>query len=190
MNTEIRSDHEKTHLYQLTASALMAAALCVLAPLSVPVGVVPISLATLVIYLDVYILGGRMASLSCVIYLLIGLIGIPVFSGYSAGPAKLFGPTGGYLFGYLFLAFLSGIFIEKFPKNLPLQIIGMVAGTAVLYAFGTCWLALEMGLDAKAALMAGVIPFLPGDAVKIGITALIGPVIRRRLLPAVRDLTH
>ena len=115
--------HEKTrekhsiNTYQLTATALMAAVLCALASMSITIGIVPISLATFVIYLDAYILGSRMATVSTFIYLLLGLVGLPVYSGFSSGPAKLFGPTGGYLFGYLFLAFISGWFIERFPKN-------------------------------------------------------------------------
>ena len=107
--------HEKTrekhsiNTYQLTATALMAAVLCALASMSITIGIVPISLATFVIYLDAYILGSRMATVSTFIYLLLGLVGLPVYSGFSSGPAKLFGPTGGYLFGYCLLYTSRGV---------------------------------------------------------------------------------
>ncbi len=179
---EISSSKNKTYL--LSVTALMAAVLCILAPLSVPIGPVPISLATFIVYLMAFLLGSRMSVVSCQVYLLIGLAGLPVFSGFSGGPAKLLGPTGGYLIGYLFAAFISGLFIEKFPRRIILHIIGMVLGTAVLYFFGTCWLAYQMELSFPAALAAGVLPFLPGDALKIAVAALFGPVIRTRLLEA------
>ena len=179
--------HEKTrekhsiNTYQLTATALMAAVLCALASMSITIGIVTISLATFVIYLDAYILGSRMATVSTFIYLLLGLVGLPVYSGFSSGPAKLFGPTGGYLFGYLFLAFISGWFIERFPKNKILHIVGMVIATAVLYTLGTCWLAFQAHMDARTALMAGVIPFLLGDAIKIVVSVIVGPALRKRI---------
>ena len=172
---------KKNKTYLLVCAALMAAVLCILAPLSLPIGPVPISLATLVVYLMTYVLGSRMATVSCLVYLLIGLAGLPVFSGFSGGPSKLFGPTGGYLIGYLFAAFIGGLFIEKFPRRIPLHILGLVLGTAALYFVGTCWLAFQLQLSASAALAAGVLPFLLGDALKIAVTVLIGPVIRNRL---------
>ena len=97
----------------MSVTALMAAAMCVLGPLTVPIGAVPISLANFVICLTAWLLGPKFGTLSVAVYLLIGLVGVPVFSGYGAGIAKLAGPTGGYLVGYLLLAFIGGLFIEK-----------------------------------------------------------------------------
>ena len=104
--------NKKLTTYQMAVTALMAAALCVLGPLSVPIGAVPISLANFVICLTAWLLGPKFGTLSVAVYLLIGLVGVPVFSGYGAGIAKLAGPTGGYLVGYLLLAFIGGLFIE------------------------------------------------------------------------------
>ena len=123
--------------------ALMTAVTCILGPLSVPIGPVPISLTNLAIYFTVILLGWKKGTVSYVIYLLIGLVGVPVFSSFSAGPAKLFGPTGGYLIGFIFLAMISGWFIEKFPGKRVMYFVGMVLGTAVCYALGTAWLAYE-----------------------------------------------
>ena len=130
----------------------------------------------------------KLGTLSCLIYLLLGLVGIPVFAGGSAGAAKLFGPTGGYLIGYLFLALIAGAFVGRFAenkwKNIALAALGMILGTIVLYALGTAWLAYSAGMDFQAALWAGVIPFIPGDLVKMVIAVLLGSAVRGRLLRA------
>ena len=99
---------KKLTTYQMAVTAVMAAVLCVLGPLTVPIGAVPISLANFVICLTAWLLGPKFGTLSVVIYLALGAIGIPVFSGYGAGLTKLAGPTGGYLVGYLLLAFIGG----------------------------------------------------------------------------------
>lgn len=97
----------------MTKIAIFTALLCILAPMSIPIGPVPISLTTLVIYLSLYILGMKKGTISFLIYLLLGLVGLPVFSGYSGGPAKLLGPTGGYIIGFLFIALIGGYVIDR-----------------------------------------------------------------------------
>ena len=164
--------------------AVITAVTCVLAPMSLPIGPVPISLTNLVIYFGLYVLGTKNGTISYLIYLLIGLVGIPVFSGFTGGPAKLFGPTGGYLIGFIPMALIAGFFIHKFHAKWYASLIGMILGTIVCYALGTAWLAFQLGLDLHQALMAGVIPFLPGDFIKMILAMLIGPVIRKQLLAA------
>ena len=163
---------------------LMTAVMCILGPLSLPIGPVPISLINLVIYFTVILLGWKKGTVSCLMYLLIGFAGVPVFAGFSAGPAKLFGPTGGYLIGYIFLAVISGLFIEKFPGNRVMYFIGMVFGTIVCYALGTAWLAYEAQMTFQAALMAGVIPFIVGDLAKIVVAIIVAPMIKTPLVKA------
>lgn len=90
---------QKLSVRQIAAIGIMAAATAILAPFSIPIGPVPISLTNLAIYFALYILGAKDGTLSYLVYLLIGLIGVPVFSGFTSGPEKLFGPTGGYLIG-------------------------------------------------------------------------------------------
>lgn len=188
MYTESKNGTKKLTTYQLTLTAVMAAVICVLGPISIaiPVSPVPISLASMAVYLAVTVLGMKLGTLSCLIYLLLGLVGIPVFAGGSAGAAKLFGPTGGYLIGYLFLALIAGAFVGRFAenkwKNIAFAALGMILGTIVLYALGTAWLAYSAGMDFQAALWAGVIPFIPGDLVKMVIAVLLGSAVRGRLL--------
>ena len=149
------------------------------------------------LYLSVYILGKKHATISCGIYLLIGLVGIPVFSGFGGGAGKLLGPTGGYLIGYLALTYIDGWCVEKWSGgfgndrvgskgglNFLMQGFGLAIGTVVCYLFGTLWLACQAGMDFMAALSVGVVPFVVGDAVKIVVGVLIGNMIRKRLVRA------
>lgn len=174
----------KLSVPQVTVIGVMAAVTCILGPLSIPIGVVPISFTNLAIYLAMYALGCKKGTISYLIYLCIGLIGVPVFSAFSSGPAKLFGPTGGYLIGFILMAVISGIFIDKFPGKWYLHFIGMAAGTGICYVLGSIWLAYQAHMTFAAALGAGVIPFIPGDLMKIIIAMLAGPQIRKQLIKA------
>lgn len=170
------------NVYQIVFIGIMSAIICILGPLSFPIGVIPISFTNLAIYFVLYILGMKKGTISYIIYMLIGLAGIPVFSGFSGGPSKLLGPTGGYLIGFMFMSLIAGFFIDKFFDKWYLCIIGMVLGTAVCYVFGTIWLSYQANMSIGAALFAGVIPFIPGDIIKIIIAAYLGPQIRNRLV--------
>ena len=106
-------------IQDLTLIALMAALTCILGPMSIalPFTPVPISFTNLVIYFSIMVIGMKRGTISYLVYLLIGAVGLPVFSGFSGGLAKLAGPTGGYLVGFIFLALISGFFTEKFSNN-------------------------------------------------------------------------
>lgn len=142
---------------------------------------VPISLTNLILCISIYILGWKYATISYVIYVLLGAVGLPVFSGFTGGIGKLLGPTGGYLLGFLFLTIVAGLFVEYFPKNRILHVIGMVIGTMLCYTLGTLWLAYQLDLSLAAALAAGVIPYLFGDALKTIVAVIVGPILRARL---------
>lgn len=169
---------------QLAVIGVMTAVTCILAPLSLPIGPVPISLTNLAIYFALYVLGAKFGCVSYLVYLLIGFIGVPVFSGFTSGPGKLLGPTGGYLIGFIPMAVIAGILIDKFFSSRIICLLGMIGGTIVAYAFGTAWLAYQAHLDWKAALMAGVIPFIPGDLAKMILAMIAGPQIRKQLMRA------
>ncbi len=164
--------------------ALMAAVMCILGPMSIPIGIIPVSLTPLTVFLAVYILGTGKGTISCLIYLAIGLVGLPVLSGYTGGPGKLFGPTGGYLFGFLPMAIIAGFFIHHFYHNILVQFAGMLLGLMVCYAFGTLWLAFSAKMTLGAALAAGVTPFILFDISKIVISILLGRIVRARLVRA------
>lgn len=184
MNSKTITTKHKLSIHQMAVIALMTALMCILGPMSIPIGAVPISLTNFVIYLTIYLLGTKLGTISYCIYLLIGMAGLPVFSGYSGGLGKLAGPTGGYLVGFIFMAILSGIFIQKYHGKTLFSILGMVLGTLVAYFFGTVWFILEAKCTILYALTVCVFPFLIGDAVKILVASKIGPLIRNTLSKA------
>ena len=168
---------------RLTLIGLMTAVLCILGPFSIPLPVspVPLSLTNFVVYITVYILGRKCGTATVLLYLILGTAGLPVFSGFSGGLGKLAGPTGGYLLGFLFIALLQGFFTERFPGKKSAAVAGMILGLAICYTFGTFWLAWQISLSFGAALATGVIPYLPGDVLKIILAAAIGPKLRARV---------
>lgn len=175
--------NRNSNTLNITLIGLMAALTCIMGPLSItlPFTPVPISLTNLAVYLSLYVLGMKKGTVSYVIYLLLGLVGLPVFSAFTGGAGKLFGPTGGYLIGFVFMAIISGIFIDRWFHKWYFCVIGMILGTAVCYLFGTVWLAYQAGMSFEAALGAGVIPFIPGDLAKIVIAVVLGTQLRIRL---------
>lgn len=170
-------------VHSMASTALMAAVLCLLGPVSLPIGPVPISLGTLGIYLALYLLGWKRGTVSVLIYLLLGLAGLPVFSGFAGGLARLIGPTGGYLMGYLPMAVTAGLVIDRWDSRAA-QFAGLAASTAVLYAFGTAWYCVLTGSALGSALALCVLPFIPVDLVKIALVTVLCPTVRRRLRQA------
>ena len=170
-------DNQKIQTKQMVLIALMTAVTCVLGPLSIPLpfSPVPISLTNFAIFLAIFVLGMKNGTISFIIYLLLGAVGVPVFSSFRGGFQVLAGPTGGYLIGFIFLALIMGFALDHFDRKLVPTIIGMIIGMAVCYAFGTVWLAKLLSLSFKEGLMMGVIPYLAGDAAKIIIAAIVGP---------------
>ncbi len=171
---------------KLSMIGAMTAVICILAPISVPIPMspVPISFTSLALFMALFVLGWRAGTVSYCIYLLVGVLGLPVFSGFSGGIAKLAGPTGGYLIGFVFAALIAGWIIERYAGKMWMSVLGMVVGMLVAYVFGTVWLAKLTETGFVGALSIGVLPFLTGDIVKILIAAIAGPVVRKRLKQA------
>ena len=172
----------------LVLCALCAALTCILAPLSIPTpGGVPISLATFAVMLSGLVLGGKLGALSQLVYVLLGSAGLPVFAGWTGGAGLVLGMTGGYIIGYIFLAFFTGLIYFSMGRNAGgkekyiWMAVSMVIGTAVLYAFGTAWFIKVTGMDLAASLSACVLPFLPGDALKIAGAAVLGGRLEKAL---------
>lgn len=172
---------QKASVYPLVMTGMMAAVIAVTAPFALPVGPVPISLCSLLVCLAGYVLGWKLGTVSVLVYVLLGAVGMPVFSGFAGGVGQLFGPTGGYIIGYLPLALLAGWPVDRFPGRRWLHLLGMVLGTGVLYALGTVWYCVQTDVAVSAALGLCVLPFLPGDLLKLAAAAAAGPMLRRRL---------
>lgn len=184
---------------KLVLCAATAALTCVLAPISFVIGsAIPVTLATFAVMLSGILLGGRLGALSQLIYLLIGAVGLPVCAGWTPALPRLMGPTGGYLVGYLPLAFLCGAIYSAWGRGsrgfrrYAAMIGGMIAGTAVLYAFGTAWFCIYSGSGVGYALTVCVVPFLIGDGVKIAAVTVLAPQLEKALakLPEKRLFTR
>lgn len=168
----------------MTMTALFAAMICVMAPWSFSAGAVPITLATLAIYLASLVLGWKRATAAVVIYILLGAVGVPVFSNLTGGLQKLVGPTGGYIVGYIPLALIAGLIADRL-ENAWGYVIALLAGTLALYALGTAWFCVSLGKDLGYAMGVCVLPFLPGDAIKVALATIIAiklrPLVKKQM---------
>ncbi len=171
---------------QLAVIGLMSAILCIVGPLTLvlPFSPIPLSLCTLAIYFIVYTFGMRIGLISTTIYILIGCVGLPVFSGFMGGVGRILGPTGGYLLGYLLLALIFGLFADKWSTNKWMCLCGMVLGTLACYFVGTLWLSFQTSVSFLTAFATGVLPFIPFDCVKMVFALFASIHIRKRLQKA------
>lgn len=168
----------------LVTAALFAALMCICGPLTVPIGPVPVTLANMVIFFSAVILGAKGSVVSCVVYLLLGLVGLPVFSGFQGGIGKFAGPTGGFLVGYILVALIGGLIMQLSKCNIPLTIVGLILGTAASYTLGTIWFVILMDCEIGYALSVCVFPFIIIDLIKIVIATIVGKQIRKTLIKA------
>lgn len=185
--TEINKNHRGASVNktaEMTKMALMVAMNCVSAYIIIPLpfSLSPLALQTLIVNLTGYVLNAKQAFMTMLVYLLVGLAGVPVFTGGSAGPGKLFGPTGGYIIGFLFTAvFLAYFKGEKYSFK-RYALLGCVIGIPLIYVFGVVQLKLITGMGWDKAIMTGALPFIPLDIVKCLAAAVIaGPI--NRILP-------
>lgn len=172
---------KKSALYNMTTCALMAALMCVLCPVSIPIGPIPISLSILVLVVTTLVLGTWRALVSYTVYLLLGAMGMPVFSGFQGGLAKLAGPTGGYLVGFFLVIAIGGIAMELSHRNILVTMAGMAVGVAADYVLGTAWFVFQTKSTLAHALQVCVYPFIPIDLGKIVIGVLFGSLIWKSL---------
>lgn len=172
---------KKGSTYQYVLAAFGAAIIAVLAQITIPLPLIPITGQTLAVGIIVTILGTRLGTLSVLLYILLGAAGLPVFSGMSGGLGILVGPTGGYIVGFLATAIIMGLYLDKFGITFTQAIIANIIGMIVTLAFGTVWLKIVADYTWTAAFMGGVAPFIVVGIVKAVLAAWIGVIVRRRL---------
>lgn len=166
---------------EMCVTAIFAALICIAAPFSVNIGsLVPISLATLAVYIVSGMLDVKCSVAAVAVYIMLGAVGLPVFSGFSGGVQKLFGVTGGYIIGYLALAGIVSLMTSKINKKY-IYPLSMLLGTVVLYLIGTVWFIVQTKSAVGAALMSCVVPFIPGDLVKIAVASVLCINLKPRL---------
>ncbi|HNX15361.1 MAG TPA: biotin transporter BioY [Oscillospiraceae bacterium] len=156
----------RTKLGKVILCGLFAAILCILAIITIPIGQVPITMALLGVFMTAAILPPFSATASVLVYILIGAIGIPVYSGFGAGVGVLLGATGGYLMAYPVMALAVSGFLKLFKNRWYGYWLGAVAALLLCYGFGTLWFCKVTGTGFTAALAVCVFPFIPFDIVK------------------------
>lgn len=176
----------RTALADLSLIILGSLIVAAAAQISIPLQPVPITGQTFAVLLVGMVLGSRRGALALLAYLAQGLAGLPVFAEGKFGLATVLGPTGGYLVGFVVAAFVVGWLAERgWDRNLFTTLAAMVAGNAVIYAFGLAWLAtfpFVSGLLGEAGLLTlGMIPFLLGDAIKAVLAAFLLPAAWRQI---------
>jgi len=159
-------------------ASLLAALTAVGAYIAIPIGPVPIVLQNLFIFLAGLLLGPKWGSASVAVYLLAGILGLPVFASGTGGIGRIVGPTGGYLLGFLPAVYLIGLISKKGGQNTAMDVVAMIAGTIVIYACGVGWLKSLTGMTLAKTLAVGMYPFLIGDAIKIAAALPIAKGLR------------
>lgn len=170
----------KLNTHSMIQAALFAALLAVFSQLAVPMVPVPMNLALLAVFLCALILEQHFAILSVGLYLLMGFLGLPVFAGFRGGPSVLFGPSGGYLLGYLVAAALIAL-LKPLANHFIKRVLVLLLALLACYIPGTLWLMMLSGRNLPETLPLAVYPFLPGDGVKIVLAAVLAPRLNASL---------
>jgi biotin transport system substrate-specific component len=177
----------KNKIFDMVVCALFAAICCVLSPITIPIGLIPVSLGILAVMFTAQVLGSVKGLISVGVFLALGLF-LPLFSGGNNGIAAYFGMTGGYIWSYLIVVVVVGL-LTKIPfKNKIVEMVANVlfclVGVAICYFCGTIQFMAITGYDINASLAACVIPFIPFDIIKCVIAGVAGPLIRTALFKA------
>ena len=162
---------------------IFAALMAVCSWISIPL-TVPVTLQTFAVFLAVGLLGGKRGTISVIVFILLGAIGVPVFAGFSGGLGVLFGTTGGYILGFIFTALIMWLFEKLFGKKTWAQIVSMILGLLVCYAFGTAWFMIVYArANGSVSLMTAlgwcVIPFIIPDICKIALAFVLSKRLYR-----------
>ena len=170
----------------LIICAVFAAVLCVFSVMTIPIGVIPISMGVFGVILTSCILGWKKGTISVIVYILLGAVGLPIFSGFKGGIAVLAGPTGGYIWSYTLMALFIGFFTAKLPRNKPLAVVKLSVisfiGVIICYLFGTLQFMLVAHKTFVQAVTVCVYPFIPFDIVKSVVGGGIAYAVRYALV--------
>lgn len=180
MNT-VAATRSKT--YDMVYIAIFAVLMAVCSWISIPT-TVPFTLQTFGVFIAVGVLGGKRGTLAVLVYILLGAVGIPVFSGFKGGIGALAGTTGGYIVGFLFSALVMWGIERLFGRKQIVQIISMIVGLFVCYAFGTAWFMVVYSRTTGAVGLGAVlgwcvIPFIIPDLIKIALAYGLSAKLRK-----------
>lgn len=175
-NTLLDTENSSLDLKRMVFAALFASLTAVGAYMKIPLPItpVPVTMQVFFVLLAGCMLGSRWGAISVIVYLLLGIAGFPVFAGGASGPAVFFGPTGGYLIGFIFAAFVTGKLSESFSRNSVLKnTLFMIVGLCIIYALGALRLMAVADLTFQQTMVAGVLPFIVGDLITLLLAAFI-----------------
>ena len=164
---------------EMTKVALLVAMNCISAYIIIPLpfSLSPIAMQPFIVNLIGFLLTPKQAFMSMLVYLLLGMAGVPVFTGGTSGPGKIFGPTGGYILGFMVAVTLMAYLRGREYNFKRYALVGMLVGVPVIYLIGMGQLMLLTGMDVQKAFLTGVLPFIPLDVVKcLGAAAIAGPI--------------
>lgn len=166
---------EAMKIRNMTRCALMASTMTLCAWIAVPVGSLAVSLQTMGLFLTLGLLGGRLGTVTVAVYLSLGAVGVPVFTGFQGGFGTLLGPTGGYLWGFFAAALVWWALEGRLPRP-----VAMGLCLVMCYLCGTAWYAWMTATGAWAAVLVCVVPFVAGDVLKLMIAGLLTSGLRKR----------
>ena len=166
--------------------ALAAVLIAICSWISIPT-VIPFTMQTFAVFCVLSIFGGRRGTIAIIVYMILGAIGVPVFAEFTSGIGILLGITGGYIVGFVFIGLIYWLMVRLLGKKLWVEIVSLVLGLAVMYAFGTVWYMIAYARSNEAigfvtALTWCVLPFVIPDLVKLGLALTLS----RRIAPMLR----
>ena len=181
--------------FYLSLCALFAALSAVLSQLAIPIGPVPINMVHISIFMAAGLLGAKYGTLSQAVFVLMGIVGIPVFANMGSGFGTLMGPTGGFIVGNLLCTLVAGLIIDRWGRSVKALVSAMCAGYVATYLFGVSWFMFwsnnlaaaprEEALTIVGALVLVMFPFLPGEILKVAISVVLirklFPIVQRRI---------
>lgn len=167
--------------------AIAAALISVLSPISIPIGVISITLSLFIIYTLAAILKPSQILIALLIYVIIGSIGLPVFSNFKGGISVIFGITGGYIIGYFPAVLIISLMVYNHKNKVYLYPISMVIGTVICYLIGTIWFVIVAQTTFTYALSVCVFPFIPFDLIKIAAATIISYLINKKNLKIINE---
>ena len=164
----------KKHILNMTYTALGAVLIAAGAWITVPFSVIPFTMQTFAVFAVTILLGGKRAAVSVLLYIALGSVGVPVFSGFRGGVGVLAGATGGYIIGFITIPLIYWAAVKLFGTKFYVKLIALVIGLAVCYLFGTVWYVLMFAGDAAKAgfgyaLSVCVLPYIPVDLAKLAL---------------------
>ena len=170
----------KSKAYPIVLVGVFVAIISICAWISIPMVPIPITLQILGVFITASILGAKLGTVSIIIYILLGAVGLPVFSNFTGGFGILLSPTGGFIIGFIFTALTIGI-VTSFKNSILTNTLAMLLGLLLCYLFGTLWYCIYANVDFITAVLVCVVPFLIGDAIKIIVASILVTKLKKHM---------